>query len=609
MAITDNIDNRLDEDENEEAILVGEGNDDAIPENIVEGATDDEGEIVTEEDNAPAADDRLPPHVRLPVEASPKRPFYILQYTPLSLLMALILLWHTFRSRQGQFYAAVLYLSSSKLSYVILGNALVALSISFFYFVIHIFLNGLRSTEREMIVEGVRWSMTETCLALTMFREEVSINMVGMFLSLTIAKCFHWSIELRGKHIIQTEEAVTVAPNSLFIRAPFSHIKYVLFVNLLFVLDLASLIYCVQSCIKNGPSVHLLFGFESVILSLTAASAISLYALHVIDGHVNILHSLSARYANIKSLSEIIVGIWRDKRFTLTLTIDLFTHAGKFLSYLLFFFLVFTYYGMPINIFRDLYMSYTEFKKKIIQFVSYQRLNQLMSTQFETPQTEEELDGQHVCIICRDSLTVADKAKKLPGCGHIFHPYCLKGWLMQQQSCPTCRRDIAKASRDLPTTCIRVPPPPPVPLPQQPLQQEAGPAQEEPTSLERAHQGSPPQKESTEDNVSEAKLSKIEKSLVFPSLYTIKNTEGVNVYARDQTLTRHIPPKKIIVCLERVCWHTKSKSLGEMMLRMPDGWVREEDVSRTAPINVQKAKSCVETTPQRDILGSISSNQ
>ena len=32
---------------------------------------------------------------------------------------------------------------------------------------------------------------------------------------------------------------------------------------------------------------------------------------------------------------------------------------------------------------------------------------------------------------------------KLPGCGHAFHKHCLRDWLVQQQTCPTCRSDIA----------------------------------------------------------------------------------------------------------------------------------------------------------------------
>merc|ERR1711939_604227 len=34
-----------------------------------------------------------------------------------------------------------------------------------------------------------------------------------------------------------------------------------------------------------------------------------------------------------------------------------------------------------------------------------------------------------------------DGAKKL-ACGHVLHVECLKRWLEQQQTCPTCRRPV-----------------------------------------------------------------------------------------------------------------------------------------------------------------------
>ena len=36
-----------------------------------------------------------------------------------------------------------------------------------------------------------------------------------------------------------------------------------------------------------------------------------------------------------------------------------------------------------------------------------------------------------------------ETSKRLPGCGHIFHKSCLREWLVQQQTCPTCRGDIS----------------------------------------------------------------------------------------------------------------------------------------------------------------------
>lgn len=69
--------------------------------------------------------------------------------------------------------------------------------------------------------------------------------------------------------------------------------------------------------------------------------------------------------------------------------------------------------------------------------------------------TEEELQADDVCIICRESMTTA--AKKLP-CNHIFHTSCLRSWFQRQQTCPTCRRDVL---RTVPIPTQTTPPPQP----------------------------------------------------------------------------------------------------------------------------------------------------
>merc|ERR1712198_157511 len=58
--------------------------------------------------------------------------------------------------------------------------------------------------------------------------------------------------------------------------------------------------------------------------------------------------------------------------------------------------------------------------------------------------TEEELrTGDNVCIICREEMVTG--CKKLP-CNHIFHSSCLRSWFQRQQTCPTCRMDVLRAS-------------------------------------------------------------------------------------------------------------------------------------------------------------------
>ena len=131
--------------------------------------------------------------------------FLKLHYSSLSLLSAIFLVLYALRTR-GQAYLALTYLTSSKLSYIVLGNAVIAVFVTAFRFAVNASLGGLRPAETEHISENMRWNITETCIALTIFRSEVDVNMAGMFLTLVFMKCMHWAAELRGSHLRRTEE-------------------------------------------------------------------------------------------------------------------------------------------------------------------------------------------------------------------------------------------------------------------------------------------------------------------------------------------------------------------------------------------------------------------
>ena len=111
-----------------------------------------------------------------------------LRYVPASMAAALLLLHRTMRTRR-QFYLAVTYLQTSKLSYVVLGNAVIALGVGLFGAVTSAFLDGgLRPNERDSIGENIRWDVTETCLALTIFRSELDVFTALEFLVLVVMK-------------------------------------------------------------------------------------------------------------------------------------------------------------------------------------------------------------------------------------------------------------------------------------------------------------------------------------------------------------------------------------------------------------------------------------
>jgi hypothetical protein len=52
-----------------------------------------------------------------------------------------------------------------------------------------------------------------------------------------------------------------------------------------------------------------------------------------------------------------------------------------------------------------------------------------------------EYDPVQMCSICLEQFEKGVKIKLL-SCGHQFHAACIDCWLMQQLSCPTCRKDV-----------------------------------------------------------------------------------------------------------------------------------------------------------------------
>ena len=371
--------------------------------------------------DAPAAPEdpnaRLHELVRIRREALNQRmaarrsPFLLRNYTLVSFLALLLLLWYAFRTHSSQFYPSVLFVTTSKLSFVVIGNAVAASSVDLFGRTARFWLGGLRDLELETVFERMRWGLTETCLALTMFRQEITIKGTAMFLTLVLGKGLHWAVDMRGKHLGQTEELLTIAEGAdgtRRVRARASHVKFFVLAYALYLGDLVAVWYCATECAEHGPSVHILFGFEAAVLSVSASTTLGLYCLHALDSTMQTLMALwaddgastnrnrgaaageAAEGAADKDSSsepstiERLAAVWKELRGTYTLTLDLLSQAAKFLCYLLFFAIVFTYYGMPINIFRELYISYQELRRKISAFMSYWRLFRDLDTKFET---------------------------------------------------------------------------------------------------------------------------------------------------------------------------------------------------------------------------------
>jgi E3 ubiquitin-protein ligase synoviolin len=334
-----------------------------------------------------------------------------ISYVKTSFLAAFALVYYAFRSRQ-QWYLALVFLSSSKWAYIILGNALIAFLIGLFHLFTGIFLNGLRLAEAEGLGDFFRWNVTETCLALTIFRSELTVKTGILFLMLVMSKCVHWVADMREGHLRMTEEAVVTQPNSSWPALRWSHVKLLLCLYFLQLIDILAVIQCGYNVVQHGPSVSILFAFEAAIMLTSVVSNVLLWHLHLLDGILHFVHE----HTDPSRVVHRWIFPWKDHKATLVFAVEVQAQAAKFFFYVTFFAIVMTYYGLPINLIREVYISFQALKQRLIAFKKYRQLMGNMN-RFQSP-TAEELEEEHTCIICRDEMTI-ESSKRLPGCGHM----------------------------------------------------------------------------------------------------------------------------------------------------------------------------------------------
>ena len=152
---------------------------DDVEEVVADNGFDMDEGMMDHEDHNHAEDDQLPMDGNL-LEGNAERKSSF-SYIRTSFLVAFGLIYYALRTRQ-QWYLALVFLGSSKWAYIILGNFLVASLIWIFQTSVKVFLNGLRLAEAEGIGDFFRWNITETCIALTMFRSELNVKTMILFL-------------------------------------------------------------------------------------------------------------------------------------------------------------------------------------------------------------------------------------------------------------------------------------------------------------------------------------------------------------------------------------------------------------------------------------------
>ncbi|KAI0157321.1 hypothetical protein GGR57DRAFT_63245 [Xylariaceae sp. FL1272] len=397
----------------------------------------------------------------------------LLWYAGASTALATGVVAYAFNQR-ANFYSAMVYLAQNNLSLMILVNLVLLIHASFVWGLQRLCYGPLRPVEIEQLYEKAWFAVTETCLAMTIFREEVGHYFIVMFTALVTGKVWEWI----GEGRVEVLEQQPPTNPTLF------HTRLSISLLLSLVYDAWLFYYAVTAVIQQArPNMMVMFLFEFAILGTCSFRTTVRYILSRIETNIvkkqtqtrlddrrrqareqraDILRrresddTTEAEAAQQEELPDeddidemdIEVPGWESKGHWV-LSLDLMTDFVKLAIYSAFFAILMMFYGLPIHIMRDLFMTARSFVKRLGALLRYRKALQDMNRYPDA--TSEDLEREDTCIICREEMRPWDpsavgaversRPKKLP-CGHILHFGCLKGWLERQQVCPTCRRSV-----------------------------------------------------------------------------------------------------------------------------------------------------------------------
>lgn len=180
-------------------------------------------------------------------------------------------------NQRVNFYSACVYLSQSNACVIVMVNLLV-LTVGTLVFGLQRLLYGpLRPIEAEQLYDRAWFAVTETCLAMTMFREEIGVWFILLFISLLVGKAWAWIGEGRVETLDQQPPA---NPRLFHIRLSVS-----LLLSLLF--DLAFLDYSVSTVRHQArPTMMVMFAFEFAVLTAGSISTTLRYMISLRESAV-----------------------------------------------------------------------------------------------------------------------------------------------------------------------------------------------------------------------------------------------------------------------------------------------------------------------------------
>ena len=320
-------------------------------------------------------------------------------YLCVSAAAAYLCVAHAFATR-GQFYPAVVYLVTSKLSVLCLGNLAVALVVALAKALKLLFLGDLRPNEVERVNEQLRYTIPEVIIALTIFREEFNARVVSLFAMLLFSKFFHIVVDERMTWVD--------SPGGAAAASRLQHVRLVALMLALLLMNAQCLAVFGHILREQGHSVLILFAFEYCIMELEVVKVMFRYGIH-------------AAGRRLARLNERADAEWPNRTLYLMygkLAVD----TVKLGVYVLYFLLLLHFYTMPLPMVRDFVRAFMDVWRELQNVVESRRLRLQINRMLRPPTDAELARFDPTCAVCQEDVTAATRGRG-PTAPRIARPH------------------------------------------------------------------------------------------------------------------------------------------------------------------------------------------
>ncbi|CAG2100739.1 unnamed protein product [Medioppia subpectinata] len=216
-----------------------------------------------------------------------------------------------------------------------------------------------------------------------------------------------------------------------------THFRLIVLLMAILTTSLSLFVVCVLVGIHAGINTFAFMTAECSLVAVRTLFVIVRYSIHLWDLNYE---GVWENRASMAYYTELVFELS-------TLTIDFCHHL-----HMLFWGNIILSMASLVILMQLRYLFY-EINRRIRKHKNYLQVVRLMESNFPMATNEELEKNSDDCAICWDRM---ETARKLP-CGHLFHNSCLRSWLEQDTSCPTCRTSLKNRNEDEDESPERIP--------------------------------------------------------------------------------------------------------------------------------------------------------